>query len=327
LLLLLFFTGVYWESSEGAALWRTPEMSIVCPYNQCGGGAHGKPVTIRLSDFSRFRAHVSTHVAQGYVPSPEWLAENQCRLCPNCSLAITSLTQLCVSCKKIAVDPVAPPRAQRIPKIKKNVVIQLDMGGTADALSRGLPEIKVGGPSESPQQIITVNPLPSLPLLGPSPENSGFGNSSSSSDCCSLSNIDTGNFSSYGFGNNSSSSSSCDPFFLSNVVTAQFAGLESPPGVQRRGGVSSRSGELCSVSLPPVTNNLETKLESKVEKEEKEEIGGPPNKSLIISLESKEVKEEKKEIGGPRKRRPTTCLERRVAGPLPSQVSPRSSPR
>src|SRR6185312_1294744 len=89
------------------------EKTLICPFSECAGGQGGRPVTIRLSDFSRFRAHVSEHCAEGVVPSTEWLASHEIRMCPNCSKAVTSMTQLCVNCKKIVSVPRRPPRGRR----------------------------------------------------------------------------------------------------------------------------------------------------------------------------------------------------------------------
>ena len=315
LLLSLFLnTGISYSYSEGAARWRTPEMSVsgvkgplVCPFDQCGGGNHGKPVTIRLCDFSRFRAHVSVHVAQGFVPSPEWLADHECRICPNCSLAITSMTQLCVSCKKIPADPVQPPRAHHIPKIKKNLFVQLSMGGSVDALNRGLPAQEAGGsvsepvvqilpaidpsPSIDPIPAVTAEPWRRLRILG----RDGSDCIKMEGECCMCGDpacegpLPKNNESS---GNSSNSGSSS---FFFNVVTAQAAGHCGPSG-QKRGCSSSSGGELCSVSHPPqVVSSAHTEIQVASSEHTENQTYLEPQSTNLIS----EAKEDSR--GGARK--------------------------
>ena len=118
-----------------------PSRSFQCPFPTCNEGVGKRPVTRRVEDVSRLRMHVSTHV--GFVPSTDWLTLTKSRICPGCSLTLTSLDLKCDGCKKSKAPIVASqvPRAQHLPKHKFNRFDQVSLGVTSAALDAGLPEL------------------------------------------------------------------------------------------------------------------------------------------------------------------------------------------
>ena len=82
---------------------RKPALSVeklVCPFENCTAGVKGKPLVRRVKDISWFRGHLSTHKAEGFIPSSNWLAEHVSVVCPCCSKAIVSLSSHCFTCTK-----------------------------------------------------------------------------------------------------------------------------------------------------------------------------------------------------------------------------------
>ena len=73
---------------------------LVCPFENCTAGVKGKPLVRRVKDLSWFRTHVSTHMAEGFIPSSNWLTKHISVVCPGCSKAIVSLSSHCFTCTK-----------------------------------------------------------------------------------------------------------------------------------------------------------------------------------------------------------------------------------
>src|SRR4051812_27487086 len=69
-----------------------PKCQLVCPFPSC---TDGKVVVLSprgCSDMSIFRSHVSTHCV-GFVPSSEWLASGESRMCPGCAQAVCAASR------------------------------------------------------------------------------------------------------------------------------------------------------------------------------------------------------------------------------------------
>src|SRR5690242_15339766 len=99
---------------------------------------NSRPASKRLDDLTIVRTHVNTHCLVGFVPSTEWLRLTESRICPSCSISITSLSLNCWQCRK-SETPILPPRAQHLPKLQHNHFLQQSLGVTPGALNAGLP--------------------------------------------------------------------------------------------------------------------------------------------------------------------------------------------
>ena len=131
-------------NSLGSGDVETKVEKLVCPFSGCSAGKNGRPMEKRKEDISRLRSHMSTHLADGFVPTVVWLADHDSRLCPGCSAAIVALTGRCGGCKARVPDScynVSAPKARYLPKLEKNHVVQVSLGATESVLKSGLPPV------------------------------------------------------------------------------------------------------------------------------------------------------------------------------------------
>ena len=87
---------------------------------------------------------MSSHLSEGFAPHAQWLLDHDSQLCPGCARAIVSLSGRCSDCKAKVPDScynVSASRAQNLPKLQQNHVVQLSLGATEAAMSSGLPPI------------------------------------------------------------------------------------------------------------------------------------------------------------------------------------------
>ena len=127
--------------------------SLVCPVDGCSAGKGGQPFVRRLVEASRMRQHVNDHLASGtiFMPSNDWLDELGGQLCKLCRTVITGLKESsCRDCKatgNVSQGPV--PRADHLPKLQRNHVVQLSLGVSQAALDMRLDSDAFSSPGEA----------------------------------------------------------------------------------------------------------------------------------------------------------------------------------
>ena len=85
--------------------------------------------------------HVTTHITEGFQPTDQWLLLNNSQMCPTCKTVIVSLTSRCNECKTSTPEAPSAPRAQHLPSLHKNYVVQLSLGTNNEKLSAGLAPV------------------------------------------------------------------------------------------------------------------------------------------------------------------------------------------
>ena len=118
---------------------RADLVSIECPFPGCSQGKGGRKVSKRLEDISRLRNHVNEHcLSAPFAPSSEWLVRALSRICPECSVCVTSAELSCANCRSQPVPRITAPKADLLPELEHLVIDKVSLALDLDAVQAGL---------------------------------------------------------------------------------------------------------------------------------------------------------------------------------------------
>lgn len=123
---------------------------VVCPFVGCTAGKRGAPAQMGWGNAHKLRHHINESHA-GFVPSESWFQASHSRICPGCSVAITSLKGECVDCRRPRKpakahfkqpQPRKAPKADLLPELQHNRWDPVSLGLNKAAVAALLPALQ-----------------------------------------------------------------------------------------------------------------------------------------------------------------------------------------